>query len=50
MRKWNIVSDQSNVNCDIENEIICTAEVSKCNLCNFKDGYTLGTWYNCFRM
>ena len=41
-RKWNIVNDQSNTNCDdVGNEIIYKAEALKSNFCNNNDGYTL---------
>ena len=37
-RKWNMVNDQSNVNYDVRNEIICNTEVLKSNFCDYKDG------------
>ena len=40
-RNWNIVNDQSKGNYIVENEIIYSTEVVKCNLCDYKDAYTL---------
>ena len=40
-RKWNIVSDQSNENYDIGNEIIYNTEVLKSNLCDYNDASIL---------
>ena len=40
-RKWNIVSDRSNANCDIRNEITFNTEVLKANLCDNNDAYIL---------
>ena len=40
-RKWNIVNDQSNANCDIGNETFCKKEVLKSNRCDYNDAYIL---------
>ena len=40
-RKWNIVSDQSNSNYNVGNEIIYNTEVLKSNLCDYNDVYIL---------
>ena len=40
-RKWNIVNDHTNANCDVENEIIDNTELLKSNLCNYNDAYIL---------
>ena len=40
-RKWNIVSDRSNANYGVGNEIIYSTEVLKCNHCDFYDAYIL---------
>ena len=41
-RKWNIVKDQSNANCDVGNEIIYnTVEILKSNLCDYDNAYIL---------
>ena len=40
-RKWNIVSDQSNANCNIKIEIIHNMKVLKSNLCDCNDAYIL---------
>ena len=40
-RKWNIVSDQSNGNYDVGNEIVYKTEVLKSNLCDNNDAYIL---------
>ena len=42
-RKWNSVSDQSNVNYDADagNEVICIVEVLKANLRNWNDAHIL---------
>ena len=40
-RKWNIVSDQSNANYNVKNEIIYNTEVSKSNLCDYNDACIL---------
>ena len=40
-RKWNIVNDRSNANCDVRNEIIFNTEVLKSNLCDNNDAYIL---------
>ena len=39
-RKWNI-SDQSNANYDVGNQIIYNVEVLKPNLCDYNDAYIL---------
>ena len=39
--KWNCVSDQSNANSDVGNEIIYNTEGLKSNLCDYKDAYIL---------
>ena len=36
-RKWNIVSDQSNINYDVRVEIIYKVEVLKSNICDYND-------------
>ena len=40
-RKWNIVSDQSNVNCDVGKEVIYNKEILKSNLCDYNNVYIL---------
>ena len=42
-RNWNIVTDQSNGNYNVRNQIICSKEVEvlKSNLCDYKDPYNL---------
>ena len=40
-RKWNIVSDRSNANSDIRNEITFNTEVLKANFCDNNDAYIL---------
>ena len=40
-RKWNIVSDRSNANSDVRNEITFNTEVLKANLCDNNDAYIL---------
>ena len=40
-RKWNIVSDQSNINYDVGNEIMYNTEVLKSNFCDYNDAYSL---------
>ena len=40
-RKWNIVSDQSNKNCNVGNEVIYNTEVLKSNLCDCNNAYIL---------
>ena len=40
-RKWSIVSDQSNANFDVQNEIIYNTEVLKSNLCDYSIAYIL---------
>ena len=40
-RKWNIVNDQSNANCDVGNEIIYNTEVFKSSQCDYNDSYIL---------
>ena len=40
-RKWNIVNDQLNANCDVGNEIIYNIEVLKPSLCDYNDAYIL---------
>ena len=42
-RKWNIVSDQSNANYDVRNEIIYNTELLKSNVCDSNDAYILVT-------
>ena len=39
-RKWNIVSDQSNANYVLGNEVTYNTEVLKSNLCGYNDAYT----------
>ena len=41
IRKWNIVSYQSNGNYDVGNEIIYNTEVLKFSFCNYKIVYIL---------
>ena len=40
-RKWNIVSDQSNRNYNVGNEVIYNTEVLKSNLCDRNNAYLL---------
>ena len=40
-RKWNIVSDQSNRNYNVGNEVIYNTEVLKSNLCDCNNAYIL---------
>ena len=40
-RKWNIINDQSNGNCDAGNESIYNTDVLKSNLCDYNDAYIL---------
>ena len=40
-RKWNIVNDNSKSNFGTGNEIICSTEVLKSNLCDYSDAYIL---------
>ena len=40
-KKRNIVTDQTNPNYDIGNEIICNTEVLESNLCDYDDAYIL---------
>ena len=40
-RKWNIVNDQSNTNCNVGNDIIYNTEVLKYNLYDYNDAYIL---------
>ena len=40
-RKWNTVTDQSNANYTVVNEIIYTTEVLKSNPCCYSDAYIL---------
>ena len=40
-RKWNIVSDQSNRNYNLGNEVIYNTEVLKSNLCDRNNAYIL---------
>ena len=40
-RKWNIVNNQSNTNCDVGNEIVYNTEVLKSNLCDYNDASIL---------
>ena len=40
-RKWNIVSDQSNANYDVRNEIVYNTEFLKFNVCHSNDAYIL---------
>ena len=39
-RKWNIVSDQSNANYVLGDEVTYNTEVLKSNLCGYNDAYT----------
>ena len=41
IRKWNTVNDQSNMNQDVGNDIIYSAEVLKSNICDYNDAYIL---------
>ena len=41
IRKWNIISDQTNSNHDIGNEIICNTEALQSGLCVHNDAYIL---------
>ena len=40
-RKWSIVNDSLNANCDVGNEIIYNIEVLKPNLCDYNHAYIL---------
>ena len=40
-RKQNIVNDQQNVSCDVENEFIYNTEILKSNLGHYNDAYIL---------
>ena len=40
-RKWIVVNDQSNSNCDVGNEFIYDIEIIKSNLCDFNHSYML---------
>ena len=40
-RKWNIVSNNLEVNYDVGNEVIYNTEDSKSNLCDYNDAYIL---------
>ena len=42
-RKWNIVNDSSNSNYAVANEIIYNTEISKSNICDSNDAYSLVT-------
>ena len=44
-RNKSTVSDQWNSNYSDENEIICSTEVLKFNLCDYNDAYTLYHYY-----
>ena len=39
-RKWNIVNDQSNSNCDVGLKL-CMTQVLKSNICDYSDTYIL---------
>ena len=41
IRKWNIVSDQSNENYDVGNGIVYSTKDLKSNLCDYDDAYIL---------
>ena len=36
-RKWNIVSDQSNANFDVRNEVIYNKNILKSDLCDYNE-------------
>ena len=40
-RKWNIVTDQSNGNCDAGNKVSYNTKVLKSNLCDSNNAYIL---------
>ena len=41
--KWNIVSDQSNANFDVRNEVIYNKNILKSNLCDYNEADILVT-------